>query len=85
MAGRGLDFHEGIQPRFVFRLDLSPSPEDLLERMHPKTRYNIRLAQRKGVPVAEAHRVEDLETFYKDTPGNRPEGRFPDTLLMIIF
>jgi len=65
LAGRGLDFHEGIQPRFVSRLDLSPSPEELLERMHPKTRYNIRLTQRKGVTVAEAHRVEDLKTFYK--------------------
>ncbi len=44
------DFSEGIQPRYVFRLDLKGKTEDqVLAEMHQKTRYNIRLATKKKV------------------------------------
>jgi len=59
----GLDF-EGVQPRFVFRLDISPSETILLENMHQKWRYNIRLASRKGVVIRQAENKEDLRIFY---------------------
>jgi len=43
---------EGIQPRYVFRLNVQDkTPEELLESFESKTRYNIRLASRKGVEV----------------------------------
>lgn len=43
---------ESIQPRYVFRLDVSGRTEDnLLNAFEAKTRYNIRLAMRKGVEV----------------------------------
>ncbi len=42
---------EGIQPRFVSRLDITGDLEEVMNRFHPKTRYNIRLAERKGVTV----------------------------------
>ena len=60
----GMDF-EGVQPGFVFRMDITPDEDTLLASMHSKTRYNIRLAQRKGVQVRLAETREDLKTFYK--------------------
>ena len=43
---------EGINPRFVFRLYLNGrNAEELLASFQQKTRYNIRVAQKKGVEV----------------------------------
>lgn len=43
---------EAIQPRYVFRLNVEgKTEEELLANSHQKWRYNIRLAERKGVTV----------------------------------
>ncbi len=60
----GMDF-EGVQPGFVFRMDITPDEDTLLANMHSKTRYNIRLAERKGVTVRIAENKEDLKIFYR--------------------
>lgn len=53
-----------IQPKYVFRLNLSNKrEEELLASFNQKTRYNIRLAIKKGVTVREGTK-EDLEIFY---------------------
>ncbi|HJW84373.1 MAG TPA: peptidoglycan bridge formation glycyltransferase FemA/FemB family protein, partial [Anaerolineae bacterium] len=43
-----------VQPRRTIVLDLARAEPDILAAMHEKTRYNIRLAGRKGVTVREA-------------------------------
>jgi len=62
-AEKGEGF-EGIQPRHVFRLDISPDEETLLANLQQKTRYNLRLAEKKGVEVVVAGR-DSLADFYK--------------------
>lgn len=53
-----------IQPRRTLVVDLGQSEEAILAAMKPKTRYNIRLAARKGVTVREG-RPSDLEGFHR--------------------
>lgn len=61
----GKDFSEGIQPRYVFRLDIkSKTKEEIFSAFHQKTRYNIRLAEKKGIVIKEGKR-EDLKDFHK--------------------
>jgi len=64
LAAKGEGF-EGIQPRYVFRLDLSLSLDELLANMHSKTRYNIRLAEKKGVVIKNDCSLDDLPVFYE--------------------
>lgn len=54
----------GIQPRCVMQLDLTPSIDDLMLGCKPKWRYNIRLAEKKGVIVRSDCTKDDLKTFY---------------------
>ncbi|MGE5543692.1 MAG: lipid II:glycine glycyltransferase FemX, partial [Bacillota bacterium] len=67
---------EGVQPTFVFRLDITPDEEQLLAQMAAKTRYNLRLAQRKGVVVREAAEKQDLERFYQILKETAERDRF---------
>ncbi len=53
-----------VQPPDTVLLDLGPGEEELLAAMKPKWRYNIRLAEKKGVVVREAGR-EALGEFYR--------------------
>jgi len=54
---------EQIQFRNTALLDILPSEEEQLAAMKPKTRYNVRLARRRGVVVRDAG-TEDLAAFY---------------------
>ena len=54
---------EQIQFRNTMEIDLSRSEDELLAAMRPKTRYNIRLAQKRGVTVRPGTR-DDLALLY---------------------
>ena len=59
-----------IQPRRTLVVHLQGTEEDWLGRMKQKTRYNIRLAERKGVVIRQG---DDLEIFQHlmETTGQR--------------
>jgi lipid II:glycine glycyltransferase (peptidoglycan interpeptide bridge formation enzyme) len=51
LTDEGKNF-EGVQPRYVFRIDMQGRGEDeIMASFSQKTRYNIRLAVKKGVTV----------------------------------
>lgn len=62
-----------FQPSKTQIIDLSWPEEKLLSQMHQKTRYNIRLAEKKGVEVFQAvdyrEYFEDFWTLMSDTSG----------------
>lgn len=51
-----------IQPRSTLVVDLHGDEDQILARMKQKTRYNIRLALKKGVVVYPS---SDVDTFYR--------------------
>jgi lipid II:glycine glycyltransferase (peptidoglycan interpeptide bridge formation enzyme) len=55
---------EQVQFRNTVLIDLNPSLDELLGRMKQKTRYNIRLAERKGV-IVRAGSLDDLDLLYQ--------------------
>ncbi len=46
-----------------FWIDLTKSEKELFSSFHPKTRYNIRLAQKKGVIIKEDNSLEAFERY----------------------
>jgi peptidoglycan pentaglycine glycine transferase (the first glycine) len=53
-----------VQPRRTVVVDLDAPAEDLLGRMKQKTRYNIRLAARRGVTIRPGDET-DLPAFFQ--------------------
>ncbi|NLN69316.1 MAG: peptidoglycan bridge formation glycyltransferase FemA/FemB family protein [Chloroflexi bacterium] len=65
LTDRGWVFSdEQIQFRNTILIDLTATEDELLMRMKPKTRYNIRLAARRGVSV-RAGGSEDIDLLYQ--------------------
>jgi lipid II:glycine glycyltransferase (peptidoglycan interpeptide bridge formation enzyme) len=56
-----------MQPREVFVVDIKKDKEALLGEMKPKTRYNIKLAQKRGVVVHETWNREDKKQETKQS------------------
>lgn len=62
----GYDKDELIQPRYNMILDLKDQTEEtLMNKFSSKTRYNIRLSQKKGVTARFSREDEDVKAFYE--------------------
>jgi lipid II:glycine glycyltransferase (peptidoglycan interpeptide bridge formation enzyme) len=54
-----------IQPPDTVLVNLTPSADEILAAMKPKCRYNIGLAQKRGVVVCDCGAGGELEVFYR--------------------
>lgn len=59
----GLKKTSAVQPQDTQIIDLTKTSEEILAQMHPKTRYNIRLAKKHGVIVKDAETKKDFVNF----------------------
>jgi lipid II:glycine glycyltransferase (peptidoglycan interpeptide bridge formation enzyme) len=66
---RELGYVEGrpLFTKYNFVLDVTPSEEELLASFKQKTRYNIRVAQKRGVTVEPSDSAEDFERYLELT------------------
>lgn len=71
-SGGYKEVSRSIQPRRTIIIDLKGNDDDLLARMKQKTRYNIRLARKKGVIVTTS---SDIALFARlmDVTGERDQ------------
>lgn len=51
--------------KYTFVLDLTKSEEELLKSMHPKARYNIRVAGKHGVEIVEDNSIKAFEEYWR--------------------
>lgn len=51
--------------KYTFQLDISKSEEELLKNMHQKTRYNLRLAEKRGVEIIEDNSTQGFEDYWR--------------------
>lgn len=56
---------ETVQPVTNFVMNIEPDEKTLLGNMHPKTRYNIGVALRKGISVREGDAEHDAKIFFR--------------------
>lgn len=54
-------------PRATILIDLSQTENELLNKMHPKTRYNIKLAEKKNVKVESGIMNQELWKLFEET------------------
>ncbi len=56
-----------FQPRAEWFLDLTKTEDEILKEMHEKTRYSIRLAEKKGIKIEiiSSDFTQYFETFYE--------------------
>lgn len=89
VRNQGFGKAELIQPRYNMILPLRGKTfDELMPGFSSKTRYNIRLSQRKGVTTAYYHDDDALKTFYeiyritteRDGIGHRPYWYFEEMI-----
>jgi peptidoglycan pentaglycine glycine transferase (the first glycine) len=64
LRSAGLEPAPPVQMRSSIWVDLTASEDEILARQKQKTRYNIRLAAKKGV-IVSSHEIEGLNAWYE--------------------
>ncbi len=62
--------------KYTFVLDLTKSEDQLLKDMHPKTRYNIRVAKKHGVEIIEDNSEKAFEEYLRLTKETTKRQKF---------
>jgi peptidoglycan pentaglycine glycine transferase (the first glycine) len=65
--GRGFSRGKAVQPEATRLLRIDPDPESLKAGFKPKTRYNLNLAEKKGVTVRASRDVATFARLAADT------------------
>jgi lipid II:glycine glycyltransferase (peptidoglycan interpeptide bridge formation enzyme) len=50
-----------LNPHKTLILDLSKNSEQLLSEMHPKTRYNIKVAEKSGIKIKSQQQIDSIK------------------------
>lgn len=62
--------------KYTYVLDLTKSEEELLKNMHSKTRYNTKLAEKKGVKIIEDNSDKAFEEYLRLTKETTQRQKF---------
>lgn len=65
-----------LEPASTIVVDLAKTEEALLANLHPKTRYNIRVAERHGVTVRAGSSEKDIKLFLDLTAETAERDKF---------
>ena len=68
-----------FQHKFEWVLPLDIGVEDLLKNMHPKTRYNIKIAQKNDIVIEQIKAIDMMkyfDTFYRALKETSIRGKF---------
>ncbi len=77
--GKNWKLPQAAHPLFTkhtLQLDLTKADEDLLKAMHPKARYNIKVAQKHNVIVKEENSSKAFDIFWELTEKTTSRQRF---------
>ncbi len=61
--------HAHYHPDWTLRVDLRPDEAAILAQMKQKGRYNIRVAEKKGITLRTTDKSEEISAFYKILKG----------------
>lgn len=62
--------------KFTFVLDLTKSEDELLQAMHPKARYNIKVAKKHAVSIKEDSSEKAFEAYWRLTEETTTRQKF---------
>jgi peptidoglycan pentaglycine glycine transferase (the first glycine) len=65
-----------LEPASTIIVDLEQTEAELLAAMHPKARYNVRVAERHGVTVRQGSSEEDIALFLRLTAETAERDKF---------